>query len=185
MKPISPGFNWPPRKSMRTPSTRPGGCSMNAGPRKAKQDLRGWEWARLMHLCRQSERTWKMAAPAEAVAFSPDGSRFVTAAWDGHARVWDFETGKELHDLKHRRPIRPCREIFAGWKTHRHRQQRPDRLCAVVECRDRRAGEIVLRPHRCRAQRAVLERRPPARHDLLRQHRPLVGCPNRQGNPAV
>ncbi len=70
-------------------------------PKGGELDLRGWEWARLMHLCGQSERTWKMAAPAEAVAFSPDGSRFVTAAWDGHARVWDFLSGKELHDLKH------------------------------------------------------------------------------------
>ncbi len=70
-------------------------------PQGGEKDLRGWEWARLMHLCWQSERTWKMAAPAEAVAFSPDGSRFVTAAWDGHARVWDLASGKELHDLKH------------------------------------------------------------------------------------
>ncbi len=70
-------------------------------PQAGDQDLRGWEWARLMHLCHQSERNWKMTAPAESVAFSPDGIKFVSTAWDGHARVWDLKTGEEILSLKH------------------------------------------------------------------------------------
>ncbi len=70
-------------------------------PGKGEPDLRGWEWSRLMHLCHQSQQTWDLKAPAESVAFSPDGLRFVTAAWDGFARVWDAQTGQELLTLKH------------------------------------------------------------------------------------
>lgn len=70
-------------------------------PLEGEEDLRGWEWWRLMHLCHQSERNWQFAAPVESVAFSPDGSRFVSAAWDGHARVFDLETGNELFALQH------------------------------------------------------------------------------------
>jgi len=33
--------------------------------------------------------------------FSPDGTKIVTASYDSTARVWDVETGKELHTLKH------------------------------------------------------------------------------------
>ena len=34
-------------------------------------------------------------------SFSPDGKRVVTAGWDHQARIWDTETGNELHALKH------------------------------------------------------------------------------------
>lgn len=33
------------------------------------------------------------------IAFSRDGSRLVTASWDGTARIWDVESGKELRVL--------------------------------------------------------------------------------------
>src|SRR5262249_36758621 len=36
-----------------------------------------------------------------ALAFSPDGRRLAGACWDGVARVWDAQTGKELHALRH------------------------------------------------------------------------------------
>jgi len=32
--------------------------------------------------------------------FSPDGKKTVTASYDGTARIWDAETGKEIHRLK-------------------------------------------------------------------------------------
>jgi WD40 repeat protein len=35
-----------------------------------------------------------------AVAVTPDGQRAVSASWDGTLRVWDLETGKELHILR-------------------------------------------------------------------------------------
>jgi WD40 repeat protein len=34
------------------------------------------------------------------VAFSPDGKRIATASTDHTAKVWDAETGKELHTLR-------------------------------------------------------------------------------------
>jgi WD40 repeat protein len=34
------------------------------------------------------------------VAFNPDGTRIVTASWDGTAAIWDAATGKRLHLLK-------------------------------------------------------------------------------------
>jgi len=33
-------------------------------------------------------------------AFSGDGTRVVTASWDGTARIWDAESGKEIALLK-------------------------------------------------------------------------------------
>ena len=32
--------------------------------------------------------------------FSPDGSQFATASWDGQAYIWDSETGQRLHALR-------------------------------------------------------------------------------------
>src|SRR5262245_722204 len=34
-----------------------------------------------------------------SVAYSPDGRWIVTAAWDGTARLWDAQTGKEVRRL--------------------------------------------------------------------------------------
>lgn len=66
-----------------------------------KPELRNWEWGRLMHLCRQSRKRYDAHAPLDALAISPDGIRFATGGWDGAARIWNRETGKELFVLKH------------------------------------------------------------------------------------
>ena len=34
-------------------------------------------------------------------AFSPDGKHVVTASWDHLGRIWDVETGREIHSLAH------------------------------------------------------------------------------------
>ena len=35
-----------------------------------------------------------------SAAFSPDGSRIVTASWDNTARIWDAATAKEIAVLR-------------------------------------------------------------------------------------
>ncbi len=43
---------------------------------------------------------WRHEKPVQTVAFSPDGSRVVTASSDGTARLWDAKTGASLLTLK-------------------------------------------------------------------------------------
>lgn len=71
------------------------------GLKDTSADLLDWEWGRLMHLCTQSIGTFDNGAPVDSVVLSPDGSRFVTAGWNGAAIVWDYETGRELQRLEH------------------------------------------------------------------------------------
>jgi len=59
-------------------------------------ELRNWEWGRLMHLCTRDVKAFDAQQPVDAVAYSPDGSRFATAGWGGMVRVWDTASGKQL-----------------------------------------------------------------------------------------
>ncbi|QDV51132.1 protein kinase domain-containing protein [Gimesia fumaroli] len=65
------------------------------------EELRNWEWGRLMHLCSQSSRTFNAKAPVDALAVSNDGSHFVTGGKDGFARLWDRASGKMLAQFDH------------------------------------------------------------------------------------
>lgn len=65
------------------------------------EELRNWEWGRLMHLCSQSSRTFNAQAPIDALAISKDGSQFVTGGKDGFARLWDRASGKVLAEFDH------------------------------------------------------------------------------------
>src|SRR5262249_33930011 len=38
--------------------------------------------------------------PVEAVVATPDGRRAISGGYDGHLRVWEIETGKELRAMK-------------------------------------------------------------------------------------
>jgi WD40 repeat protein len=59
---------------------------------------RGWEWQYLKHLCHTDLRTLRgHTKPVWDVAFHPDGRRLASSSWDGTTRLWDLETGKELH----------------------------------------------------------------------------------------
>ena len=64
-------------------------------------ELRHWEWGRLSHLCQLSRQTWDVDGPVEAVAISPDGSTYASGDWDGKVKLWDAETGAELHSMSH------------------------------------------------------------------------------------
>jgi WD40 repeat protein len=44
-------------------------------------------------------------AVVAAAAFSPDGSRLLTGAEDGHARLWDLATGEVVASLPHKHPV--------------------------------------------------------------------------------
>ncbi|NQT16739.1 MAG: protein kinase [Planctomycetes bacterium] len=60
------------------------------------QHLRDWEWGRLRFLCTQDIRAFDAQQPLEAVAFSPDGRRFVGGGWGGTAHIWGTDSGEEL-----------------------------------------------------------------------------------------
>ncbi len=65
------------------------------------EELRNWEWGRLMHLCRSELLTLKgHVGFVSSVAFSPDGKRVLTGSYDKTAKIWDAETGQELLTLK-------------------------------------------------------------------------------------
>ncbi|MCB9874659.1 MAG: protein kinase [Planctomycetaceae bacterium] len=61
-----------------------------------KPELRNWEWGRLMHICSQSVHDYDVGAPVDAVAFAPDGKRFITGGWNGSARVWNSDDGSSI-----------------------------------------------------------------------------------------
>jgi len=63
--------------------------------------LRDWEWGRLMHLCTRSIGSFDNGAPVDAIAVSPDRTRFVTGGWNGEAVIWDSTSGQALLRLPH------------------------------------------------------------------------------------
>jgi WD40 repeat protein len=65
-----------------------------------RPDLRGWEWHYVQRLCNTSLLTCKgHTSVVQSAAFSPDGTRIVTASWDMTAKVWDAKTGAEVFAL--------------------------------------------------------------------------------------
>jgi hypothetical protein len=68
---------------------------------ECKPELRNWEWGRLRYLCEQNVRSYDADGPIDAVAWSPDGKRFVTGSWDGKVRMWDAATGEVLWSADH------------------------------------------------------------------------------------
>src|SRR5262249_23288396 len=57
-----------------------------------KPELRNWEWGRLSYLCGLSDEFVDGKAPLESVAFSGDGSRFVTGGWNHSIDIWNTES---------------------------------------------------------------------------------------------
>ncbi len=83
------------------------------------EKFRNWEWGRLSYLTRQSVQSFvppmeanagvarpvnfqsgstanDKGAPVESVAYSTDGTKFISGSWDGKARIWDVATGNVL-----------------------------------------------------------------------------------------
>ncbi|BBO84779.1 hypothetical protein DSCO28_53450 [Desulfosarcina ovata subsp. sediminis] len=65
---------------------------------KLPENLRGWEWGRLMRRCALDLATFKgHDQPIVAVAFSPDERHFATADRGGLIKLWNRTSGQDIH----------------------------------------------------------------------------------------
>jgi WD40 repeat protein len=76
-------------------------------PRPGEEDLRSFEWYLLWHRCHsdwatlEGHQRW-----VRSLAYSGEGTRFATGGYDANVRIWDAETGRELHVLSgHGEPV--------------------------------------------------------------------------------
>ena len=67
-------------------------------PKGRETDLRDFEWYYLNGLCHAERLT--LQGGGRDVAYSPDGKRLASASVDNTVRVWDVQTGQELHSFK-------------------------------------------------------------------------------------
>ena len=81
-----------------------------------------------------------------SAAYSPDGTRIVTASVDKTARIWDARTGAQLVVLSGHDGIGHVRRLLARRHTHRHRLVGQDR--AHLGCAHGRAARRALRTWR-------------------------------------
>ena len=62
---------------------------------------RNWEWGHLQYLCQLDRETKKADARVESMACSDDGRWLVAGTSDGHACVWDRQSGERLEPFAH------------------------------------------------------------------------------------
>ncbi|HKQ80059.1 MAG TPA: AAA-like domain-containing protein [Blastocatellia bacterium] len=78
---------------------RMGELLTNQIPRPGQEDLRGFEWYHLWHLCCGSAFA-RHAAGVTSLEYSPDGAKLATGSFDGTAKLLEADTGQELATLK-------------------------------------------------------------------------------------
>ena len=125
-------------------------------------------------------RSWVRSA-----AFSPDGTRVVTASDDRTARLWDAATGARARRRCMRHEERcAVRRLQPGRDAGGHRLRGPHG--AAVGRGDRRTSSAVLRGH---DERGAVRRLQPGRdaggHRLRRPHGAAVGRGQRRTSSAV
>jgi hypothetical protein len=65
-----------------------------------QEDLRGWEYAHLRHLCASHlQQTFRGITEVMSLCWSPDGKRLASAGRDTRVSAWDVATGQETHSL--------------------------------------------------------------------------------------
>jgi WD40 repeat protein/serine/threonine protein kinase len=111
------------------------------------EGLRGWEW---QHLHLRADTSLAVLSGHEdgidAIAVSPDGSRYASGSWDQTVRVWDAATGKTSMVLRgHDAPVRSvvfapdgARLASAAWDGTARVWDLHDGKCLLVI--DRRTG---------------------------------------------
>ena len=80
----------------------------------------------------------------QSAAFSPDGSRIVTASDDKTARIWDAASGKEIAVLRGHENRGGVRRLQQRRLAHRHGVGRQDR--AHLGCGERQGDRGPARP---------------------------------------
>ena len=85
-----------------------------------------------------------MTAPVYSAAFSPDGSRIVTASGDKTARIWDAATAKEIAVLRGHDDVGELRRLQPRRVAHRHGVRGQDR--PHLGRRDRQGDRGPARP---------------------------------------
>jgi WD40 repeat protein/serine/threonine protein kinase len=74
-------------------------------PKQGENDLRRFEWHYLTRLCHSDLLTLQHTSAVQCVAYDREGKRLATVSGgipdgDGEMKVWDAQTGKELHSFK-------------------------------------------------------------------------------------
>ena len=121
-----------------------------------------------------------MSGVVNSAAFSPDGSRIVTASEDKTARIWDAATAKEIAVLRgHDDAVMSAAFSPDGSRIVTASADKTARIWDAAT-----AKEIaVLRGHeRPREFRRLQPRRVAHRHGVMGQDRPHLGRRDRQGD---
>jgi WD40 repeat protein/serine/threonine protein kinase len=67
----------------------------------SQEDLRNWEWGRLMHLSELSRGNFRTAGRVAAISFSPDGRQIAEGDLNGTVTIRDAHDGRKLYSTKH------------------------------------------------------------------------------------